>query len=128
MTNLTVFRFRAVFSMRSAPHHPNVIRNASGHCWRDPQRPVNPAEIVMSEVERQCRFQIVPLFRERISQPAAWSFGTRTCGTCPLQWGRFVPAEEILDGSEPLRDPGTGIEKLSYRTKRTEIDLDTCSA
>ena len=65
----TPFPSSAGHQFRDAPH---VIDYSSGHRWRDPQFSVNPAEVV-EDLPPKCKasaaFQIVPLFRERISGP-----------------------------------------------------------
>jgi hypothetical protein len=49
-----------------------VVRDLGCHRWRDPQRSVDPAKVVVREMECQGRFQILPFLRERISQPREW--------------------------------------------------------
>ena len=40
------------------------------HCGRDPQRFVNPAEVVVGEVQAVRGPQILPLLAERVRQPS----------------------------------------------------------
>ncbi len=45
-----------------------MIANPCFRCWRDAQRLVNPAEIVMHVMKRDCVFQILQFLREAICQ------------------------------------------------------------
>ena len=45
-------------------NRPHVIRDTICRRWRDPQRTVDPAKVVMRQEQSQRCFKIVPLFRE----------------------------------------------------------------
>ena len=48
---------------------PNVIADSGFHRRRDPERLVNPREVVIHEVQGHCVPQVVDLLRERVGQP-----------------------------------------------------------
>jgi hypothetical protein len=50
-----------------------MIGQASGHRWRNPQRLVNPAKVIVQEVNRHHRGVILDLFAERIGYAFASS-------------------------------------------------------
>jgi hypothetical protein len=45
---------------------PNMVRDASGHRRGDSQRLVNPGEVVMDEVQSDCRRMILDLFEKAL--------------------------------------------------------------
>jgi hypothetical protein len=46
------FRLKLVEHVHNIDNFPKAIRHASGHCWRDFQRVVQPDEIVIHQVQR----------------------------------------------------------------------------
>ena len=48
---------------------PRAIRNSRFHGRGDAQRLMDPAEVVVGEVQAICRPQVLPLLRERVRQP-----------------------------------------------------------
>jgi hypothetical protein len=48
---------------------PNVVRHTRSHRRRDPQRAMNPHEIVMGKVQPQSRREVFNALAERIRQP-----------------------------------------------------------
>ena len=47
---------------------PNMVRDAGFHRWRDAQGLVNPAEVVVHEVERDSVCVVLNFLRERVGQ------------------------------------------------------------
>jgi hypothetical protein len=47
---------------------PNVIGTPRFHCWRDAERLMDSAEVVVHVMKRDRCFQILNLFRKRIGQ------------------------------------------------------------
>src|ERR1035437_3028522 len=48
---------------------PDVVRDARFHGRGDPESLVNPAEVVVHEVERDGRFEVLDLLREGVREP-----------------------------------------------------------
>ena len=46
-----------------------MVRDPGFHRWRHPEGAVNPAEVIVREVERKRGLQIFPLLRKRIGEP-----------------------------------------------------------
>src|SRR5579871_5978999 len=90
-----------------------MIGNASSHCWRDSQRSVNPAQIVIREVERQRSSEIVPGARESVRQtrepltPLAQRsiLVLNVRGTGAVQIG--IAADRVLSDGDKFRWPVT---------------------
>ena len=61
-----IFKFRNLFMGHSPIRHlPRAVFNPCFHCGRATERAVNFHEVVVREVESDCRFEIVQLFAER---------------------------------------------------------------
>ena len=52
-----------------------MIGKVSFHCWRDAQRLMNTAEIVVHGVERNRVFEVLQLFAECVGQPGKAAIG-----------------------------------------------------
>src|SRR5438094_7838835 len=69
-------------------HTPNMICNSRLHSRRDTQSLMNPAEIVVSKIQRQSRFEVLPLFRESTGKSGKPSHAHTHREILPLDIGR----------------------------------------
>jgi hypothetical protein len=58
---------------------PSVIAQSGFHRWRDPQRHMTPAEIVVHKIESNRVAVIVEFFTEPVCQPREASHGHSHC-------------------------------------------------
>lgn len=65
-----------------------MIANPSFHCWRDAQGLMNPTEVVVHVMERNCAFQVLKLFAESIRQSRESPHRHSHCEVLPLDVAR----------------------------------------
>lgn len=83
-----------------------MIADASFHRWRDAQGLMNPAEVVIHEVERKRVFVILKLFRESIRKARETTHRHSHCEVLPLRKAR---------GNETGRLRNSKIKLTHYR-------------
>jgi hypothetical protein len=78
---------------------PNMIANRCFHRWRNAQRLMNPAEIVVHIMKRDCVLRVFQLFREGIGQPGkpAHRHSHREVLTFNVARGDMVVIESAAD-------------------------------
>ena len=65
-----------------------MVREARFHGRRDPQSLVNPAEVVVGEVQAVGSPEVLPLFAERVRQPGQAAHGHADCQILPFNVAR----------------------------------------
>jgi hypothetical protein len=65
-----------------------MIANPCFHRWRDAQRLMNPAKVVMHVMQRNRVFQILHFLRESVSQTGKSAHRHTHCEVLPLDVGR----------------------------------------
>src|ERR1700676_1409779 len=98
-----------------------MVGQSSGHRWRDLQRLVNPAKVIVHEVNRYHRGMVLNLFAERIGQPSKAAHTHAHIPACQIQT-ETLPAGQVccippsFGGSIPPSPPQCSAIRCAMRS------------